>query len=99
MSLEHAIAYALSVVETAPAAVPDHSPASDDLILLTSREQEIAVLIARGFTNSQIAAELRIAQRTVDTHVSHILSKLHVTSRLGVAAVVTERGLVAEHKP
>jgi non-specific serine/threonine protein kinase len=48
---------------------------------LTAREQEIATLVAQGLTNRQIAAELSIALRTVDTHVSRVLRKLGVASR------------------
>jgi non-specific serine/threonine protein kinase len=45
------------------------------------REQEVAVLVARGLTNRQIAARLVVAERTVATHVEHILDKLEFTSR------------------
>jgi non-specific serine/threonine protein kinase len=52
---------------------------------LTRRESEVAPLILRGLTNRQIAAELGIAERTVDTHVGNILSKLGLTSRTHLA--------------
>ncbi|HUG15876.1 MAG TPA: LuxR C-terminal-related transcriptional regulator [Thermomicrobiales bacterium] len=60
---------------------------------LSPREREVAALIARGHTNRQIAAELFIAERTVDTHVEHILTKLNVGSRSQVAAWIAERGV------
>lgn len=59
---------------------------------LTPRENEIAVLVARGRTNRQIADELVISKQTADRHVSNILGKLDFTSRAQLAAWVVERG-------
>lgn len=56
------------------------------LIPLTHREHEVARCIAQGQTNREIAAALYISERTVDTHVEHILAKLGVRSRVQVAA-------------
>lgn len=53
---------------------------------LTDREWEVAMLVARGLSNRQIAAELVLSERTIDTHVSHILRKLAVVSRAQIAA-------------
>ena len=58
---------------------------------LTRREQEITELIATGLTNRQIAERLFIAQRTVDTHVAHILDKLDCSNRAQVAALAGAR--------
>jgi len=58
---------------------------------LTVREQQVAALVAQGMTNREIAAELDIAQRTAETHVEHILTKLGFSNRSRVAAWVTER--------
>ncbi len=58
---------------------------------LTSREQEIAELVAQGMSNKQIAARLVIAQRTAEGHVEHILTKLGFTSRSQIAGWVAER--------
>jgi non-specific serine/threonine protein kinase len=55
---------------------------------LTRREWEVAALVARGYSNRQIAAELVVSGRTVDTHVSHILHKLGLLSRAHIAAWV-----------
>lgn len=57
---------------------------------LTQRERQVANLVARGYSNRQIALELIVSERTVDTHVSHILHKLELTSRSQIAAWVVE---------
>ncbi len=64
--------------------------AEDQLGALTRREREIATMVASGKTNREIAAELVIAPRTVDTHVQNILTKLDFTSRQQVVALVAE---------
>ena len=53
---------------------------------LTRREQDVAVLVARGMSNSQIAASLVISVRTVETHVQHIMDKLGCGTRAQIAA-------------
>jgi non-specific serine/threonine protein kinase len=75
------------------AASPDTDAAAaagDQLTLLTTREREVATLIARGLSNRQIAGELVIAERTVTNHVEHIFDKLGFRSRAQVAAWITE---------
>jgi DNA-binding NarL/FixJ family response regulator len=57
---------------------------------LTKREREIAWLIARGLTNSQIALALTIEKGTVANHVAHILNKLEAINRTQVAAMVLQ---------
>jgi DNA-binding NarL/FixJ family response regulator len=54
-------------------------------VKLTPREWEVAWLIASGCTNRKIGETLRISERTVDTHVSHLLRKLQVASRAQIA--------------
>ncbi|MBV9132386.1 MAG: hypothetical protein JO318_06790 [Chloroflexi bacterium] len=51
----------------------------------------MAVLIARGFSNRQIAETLIIAERTVTNHVEHIFDKLGFRSRAQVATWITEQ--------
>ena len=53
---------------------------------LSEREWQVTTLVARGNSNRQIACELVVSERTVDTHVSHILRKLSLTSRAQIAA-------------
>ena len=52
---------------------------------LTKREREVAVFVAEGLTNRDIADRLVISDRTVETHVEHIRNKLGVRSRAQVA--------------
>lgn len=56
---------------------------------LTRREDEIAGLVARGMTNRQIADVLHLSERTVESHVQHILTKLGLQNRSQVATWVT----------
>jgi DNA-binding NarL/FixJ family response regulator len=53
--------------------------------LLTQREQEVAHLVAAGRTNAEIAAMLYLSPRTVERHVSNILTKLRYRSRVQIA--------------
>jgi non-specific serine/threonine protein kinase len=58
---------------------------------LTAREREIAVLVADGLTNKQIAEKLFISRRTVDAHLEHIFGKLGITSRVMLAIHAREQ--------
>ena len=49
--------------------------------VLTSREREVMQLIARGYTSKEVASELFISIKTVETHVSHVLRKLQLSNR------------------
>jgi DNA-binding NarL/FixJ family response regulator len=61
---------------------------------LTDRETDVLRLLARGLANKEIAQELSIGEKTVKTHVSHILSKLGVASRTQAALYAARVGLV-----
>jgi predicted ATPase/DNA-binding CsgD family transcriptional regulator len=59
---------------------------------LTSREREIAALVASGLSNRQIADRLFISRRTVDAHVNHIYAKLRISSRVQLSNWERDRG-------
>lgn len=48
---------------------------------LTDRERDVAVLVAKGMTSREVAAELYVSQKAVDYHLGHIFAKLGITSR------------------
>lgn len=60
--------------------------------VLSRRETEIADLVGRGLTNRQIATTAHISERTVETHVQHVLAKLGFSGRSQIAAWVARRG-------
>jgi two-component system, NarL family, response regulator LiaR len=60
---------------------------------LTRRERQVLELIALGRSNKRIALELGIAEKTVKTHVGHLLAKLGVTDRTQAAVLAVRRGL------
>ena len=68
-------------------------PTEDPKDLLTDREHEILLLVARGQANKEIAAELVISERTVRTHVRNILSKLGLSSRTQAGLWAVREGL------
>jgi two-component system, NarL family, response regulator LiaR len=61
---------------------------------LTPREREVLVLIGRGFPNKQIARELGVSEKTVKTHVGHVLAKLGVSDRTQAAVYAVRSGVV-----
>jgi DNA-binding NarL/FixJ family response regulator len=60
---------------------------------MTSREKEVLAHIAKGLTNRQIAERLVVSEKTVATHVGHILTKLGLPSRAAATAYAYEHGL------
>lgn len=95
MATAEAVRFALgSAVPGAPGGgSPAERSASDSKNPLTRRETEVAAMVVRGLTNKEIAAALVIAQRTVESHVEHIMAKLSFTSRAQIAAWAADRGL------
>jgi non-specific serine/threonine protein kinase len=84
LGLEAGIDYALGEPDrTGP---PEPTPGAGNWAPLTRREREVAVLVAEGLTNQQIADRLVIGRRTANTHLEHILTKLDFTSRAQIAA-------------
>jgi DNA-binding NarL/FixJ family response regulator len=62
--------------------------------VLTVREKEVLVLVAEGQSNKDIARHLDISERTARTHVSHLLTKMGLTSRTQAALLAIKEGLV-----
>jgi len=77
-------------------AFADAQPAELDpeLDRLSGREREVLRLIARGYTYREIAAELHISVKTVETHVSSVLRKLQLSNRYQLTRWATERRIV-----
>ncbi|HTJ39730.1 MAG TPA: response regulator transcription factor [Dactylosporangium sp.] len=78
-----------------PFSVPSPPALSD----LTAREREILRLIARGRSNSDIAADLFISMATVKTHVRHLLQKLDLRDRAQAVIIAYESGLITPSAP
>ena len=75
--------------------VPDDAPAADqELDRLTARERDVLRLIARGYTYKEVAAELFISGKTVETHVSSVLRKLQLSNRRELSRWAADRRLV-----
>jgi DNA-binding CsgD family transcriptional regulator len=64
---------------------------------LTARERDVAALVARGLSNREIAEELVLGERTIETHVGNILSKLDFSSRAQIAVWAVEKGLATSN--
>jgi NarL family two-component system response regulator LiaR len=69
---------------------PDLPPTQEPL---TERELEVLALVARGLSNQEVADELVISERTVRTHVSNILDKLHLANRTQAALYALREGI------
>lgn len=72
----------------------DAEPGPPGVHPLTRKEVEVAILVAQGKTNKEIASQLFNSERTIDNHVQHIYNKLNIDSRAQLALWVQERGLL-----
>jgi non-specific serine/threonine protein kinase len=87
MARDEAVAYALDEKKAARPAGP---PKATSRMLLSKREVEIAELVAQGLSNKEIATRVFLSERTVETHVSNILDKLGVNSRVEISTWVAQ---------
>lgn len=78
------------VVPSLPSSPSEHA---DRLDVLTEREREVLVEIAKGATNAEIAATLFMAEGTVKTHVGRLLAKLKARDRVQLVLIALESGL------
>jgi DNA-binding CsgD family transcriptional regulator len=92
MSMERAIEYALSAEEP-PATGQSPPSAPEQPAGLTSREVEVLGLVAAGMTSVQIAENLFLSPRTVNTHINSIYHKIGVNSRAAATRFALEHGL------
>jgi DNA-binding NarL/FixJ family response regulator len=82
------------LIEEFVRAAPTRTEQPAGLAELTSREVEVLRLIARGFSNAEIAKELFVSETTVKTHVAHVLMKLDVRDRVQAVVLAYESGVV-----
>jgi DNA-binding NarL/FixJ family response regulator len=98
LTMDDAVAFAHSGAEI-DVVEPEPSVRLPAAFPLTTREREVAALLARGCSNRQIAHELVISLHTAQRHVENILSKLEFSSRTQVAAWAIGQGLAAVGAP
>lgn len=82
------------VLDAFGAAAGEQAESTDELDRLSAREREVMRLIARGYAYKEVAAELFISVKTVETHVSAVLRKLQLSSRHELTAWALERKLL-----
>lgn len=74
---------------------PEPGKAADpELDLLTAREQDVLLLIARGYTYKEIAGRLHLSVKTIETHVSRVLRKLQLSNRNELTAWALRRRMI-----
>jgi two-component system response regulator NreC len=74
-------------------------PGGRETAQLTQREREVMARVAEGYTNSQIAEELRLGVKSVETYRARVMDKLGLTSRSDLVRFALESGVLAPGKP
>jgi DNA-binding NarL/FixJ family response regulator len=82
------------LIEDFARSAPAPKPSGNRLAELTEREREVLVLIGKGRSNTEIAADLFIAEQTVKTHVGKVLAKLNLRDRVHAVILAYDTGLV-----
>lgn len=82
------------VLDAFGAAAGEQAESTEELDRLSAREREVMRLIARGYSYKEVAADLFISIKTVETHVSAVLRKLQLSSRHELTAWALERKLL-----
>lgn len=83
--------FVLSTFQGTPVGAPTHD---DELDRLSAREQEVMRLIARGYTYKEVASELFISIKTVETHMSSVLRKLQLSNRTELTRWAADRRII-----
>jgi non-specific serine/threonine protein kinase len=93
MTLDQAVEYGIVAAQALATTRGKSRAAATDAGPLTLRERAVAVLVADGLSNRDIATRLVVSERTVETHVQHIVNKLSIHSRIHVATWVVQQRL------
>ena len=94
MTLGEAIDTLKRMMPTAPALKAIRFPDGKALSTLSERELEVVRLVAEGLSNKEISSRLKLSDKTVKNHISHILAKMNLTARTQVAVYAIRAGLV-----
>ncbi len=84
----------MSPAPPVPAIKPVPSPAVRAFSTLSDRELEVVRLVAEGLSNKEISGRLKLSDKTVKNHISHVLAKMNLTARTQVAVHAIRAGLV-----
>jgi non-specific serine/threonine protein kinase len=95
MTIDEGVAFALG---GAPRAKPAPAVRPEPRAELTGRQLEIARLIADGLSNKQVAARLFLSERTVETHITNMLNKLGLKSRVQISRWIEQRAPVGDYQ-
>lgn len=76
--------------------MPDKTAAVDSYEQLSQREQEVLKLVAQGYTNQQVAEQLYLSIKTVETYKSRLMEKLSLHSRAELVRFALQRGLLVQ---